>query len=247
MKFTTAITLLSTTGTVNAFAPNHLAATSKTVLSSYLEQLAGPKIPHRPTAGSGISSYLDSVPTSNVRTGGAGLGSYLDSIEQACDTIVPTDHCAQVIADAMHAVSNGATQPETTGAVASAIGNYLDNLAGNAAARTGGGGIATYLDTVGGGSARVGGPGIQTYLDSVVPSSTVKASAPAVKGFLDALSNGATAPSAPAVKSYLQDVSSGSVAAPTSGSGIASYLDSVPVASSRAGGGGITAYLGELH
>ena len=142
----------------------------------------------------------------------------------------------------MHAVSNGATQLETTGAETGAIGNHLDNLAGDAAARSSGGGIATYLDLVGGASARVGGPGIQTYLDSIVPSSAVKASAPAVKGFLDA-------PTAPS-RSRSQEFFARCVvriccAAPTSGSGIDSYLDSVPVANSRTGGGGIIAYLGE--
>ena len=65
-----------------------------------------------------------------------------------------------------------------------------------------------------------------------------------MKKFLDALSSGAAlAPSTPAVASYAADVGSGFVAAPTSGSGIASYLDTVPATSTRHGGQGITAYL----
>ena len=61
---------------------------------------------------------------------------------------------------------------------------------------------------------------------------------------MDALSSGAAlAPSTPAVASYAADVGSGFVAAPTSGSGIASYLDTVPATSTRHGGQGITAYL----
>jgi hypothetical protein len=70
MKFTAAVTLLSAVSTTTAFAPNHHASISKTALSaSYLEQLAGPKRPHRPTSGSGISSYLDAVPIAPARVG----------------------------------------------------------------------------------------------------------------------------------------------------------------------------------
>ena len=73
MKFTSAVVIIATAGSATAFTSNHRASGSKTALSaSYLENLAGPKIPHRPTVGSGISSYLDSVPTSNARSGKIG-------------------------------------------------------------------------------------------------------------------------------------------------------------------------------
>lgn len=45
------------------------------------------------------------------------------------------------------------------------------------------------------------------------------------------------------MKTYLSNVSSGAVSKPTSGSGIASYLQSLPVTTSHAGGAGIASYL----
>ena len=130
----------------------------------------------------------------------------------------------------MEAVSTGAAAPESTSAVSGAIGSYLDALASSAPSRQGGAGIQTYLSTVTSASSLQGGPGIGSYQDSV-------GSAPAVKNFLDALGSGAaSAPSAPAVASYANDVASGSVSAPTSGSGIASYLSTVPVTSARQSG-----------
>ena len=56
-------------------------------------------------------------------------------------------------------------------------------------------------------------------------------------------SGAVAAPSAPAVQEYISDVSSGSTSAPTSGSGIANYLDSVPTNPNQLSGGGITTYL----
>lgn len=204
MKFSTAAALIATAGSATAFAPNQKASIRTALSASYLEQLAGPKTPHRPTSGSGISNYLDSVPSSANRVGGAGIGSYLDSVNSACNTIVPTDQCAEAISDYMSAVSNGVAQPEANNVAAQTIGNYLDNLAGSAPSRQGGAGIQSYLSTVPTGSSLQGGSGIHSYQDTVASNSAVSSSAPAVKGFLDALSNGAAAPSAPAVKSYLQ-------------------------------------------
>jgi hypothetical protein len=206
MKFP-AVALLAAAGSAAAFAPNQQCSIKTTVLSaSYLEQLAGPKTPHRPRNGSGISNYLDSVVTSSNRMGGAGISSYLDSVNAACNTIVPTDQCAEAISGYMSAVANGAAQPEANGVAAQSIGNYLDKLASAAPNRQGGAGIQSYLSSVPTGSSLRGGAGLMTYQDTVASNSAVTRSAGAVKGFLDALSsNGAVAPSAPAVKSYLQD------------------------------------------
>jgi hypothetical protein len=67
------------------------------------------------------------------------------------------------------------------------------------------------------------------------------------QSYLDALSSGAAAaPAAPAVKTYLTNVSSGAASAPTSGSGIASYLSSLPVTTAHAGGAGIASYLSSV-
>lgn len=206
MKFCTAVTLLATAGSAAAFVTNQQSDVKTALSASYLEQLAGPKTPHRPVQNSGISSYLDTVQTGSALQGGAGIGSYLDSVNSACNTIVPTDQCAEAISDYMSAAANGAAQPEANYVAAQTIGNYLDNLAGAAPTRQGGPGIQSYLSTVPTASSLAGGSGLHTYQDTVASNSAVSSSAGAVKGFLDALSsNGAVAPSAPAVKSYLQD------------------------------------------
>ena len=61
------------------------------------------------------------------------------------------------------------------------------------------------------------------------------------------MSSGAVAaPSAPVVEEYISDVSSGATSAPTSGSGIASYLSALGSASALAGGAGIPTHVGSL-
>jgi hypothetical protein len=206
-------------------------AASGSGISSYLSTVA---VTSARVGGAGITSFQDTVPTNQARMGGAGIISYLDTIERECNAIAPTDKCAPAIANYMEAVSSGNTAPSVEGA--KAIGSYLDALGNAASQRVGGAGIQSYLDTVATGTNRQGGAGIGSYQDSV-------GSAPAVKNFLDALSSGAAAaPSAPAVASYAKDVASGNVAPPVSGSGIASYLSTVPVTSARVGGAGITSY-----
>ena len=56
----------------------------------------------------------------------------------------------------------------------------------------------------------------------------------------------AAAPAAPAVKEYVSAVSTGAAAAPTSGPGIASHLDSLSATIDRAGGAGIASYLSSV-
>lgn len=61
------------------------------------------------------------------------------------------------------------------------------------------------------------------------------------------MSAGATeAPSAPAVKEYLDDMSSGAASAPTSGSGMASYLTALGGSNCLSGGAGIYSHLDSL-
>ena len=54
------------------------------------------------------------------------------------------------------------------------------------------------------------------------------------------------APSSPAVKEYLNDMSTGAASAPTSGSGIASYLQALGSGSSLSGGAGIRSHADSL-
>ena len=206
-------------------------AVSGSGISSYLNTVS---VTSSRVGGAGIPSFQNMVPTNPSRISGAGITSYLDTIQKECNAISRTENCAPAIADYMDAVSTGNALSSVK--EAKAIGSYLDALA-RSAPRQGGAGIPTYLESVPTGPNRQGGSGIGNYLDSV-------GSAPAVKNFLDALSSGAaSAPSAPAVASYAADVGSGFVAAPTSGSGIASYLNTVPVTSARQGGQGLTSYL----
>jgi hypothetical protein len=166
--------------------------------------------------GSGISSYLNTIPTTSARAGGPGITSfqstvptnpqrisgggittYLDAIQKECNAVAPTERCAPAIANYMEAVSTGAAESSVAGA--KAIGSYLDALGNAASQRSGGPGIQSYLSSVTSSSSLQGGSGLKTYQDSV-------GSAPAVKNFLDALSSGAvSAPSAPAVASYTKD------------------------------------------
>lgn len=61
------------------------------------------------------------------------------------------------------------------------------------------------------------------------------------------MASGATvAPATPAVQEYLSDVSSGAASAPTSGSGIASYLTALGTSSSLSGGAGIPSHVDTL-
>eukprot|EP00970_Alexandrium_tamarense_P016403 scaffold6493_cov217-Alexandrium_tamarense.AAC.1 len=254
MKFpSTAITLLAYTTCTNAFLPSthqkQLHTTTTNLQASYLDNLAGAKIPKAPVSngGSGISNYLNTVPVSNARVGGAGFTSYLDAISQECDAVAPTAQCAEAITEYLGALSSGDAPAHTTDVGAKTIGNYLDNLA-RSAPRVVGGGITGYLQALPASNGRIGGSGIQSYLSSVGGSSAIGgSSAPAVKSYLDAMSTGVTkVPSAPAVQSFVNDISAGHVAPPTSGAGIASYLSSLPVSNGRAGGAGIQSHLNTI-
>ncbi len=101
------------------------------------------------------------------------------------------------------------------------------------------------MDALGTASSSPAGAGIQSYLTSMTSNTDIgRASAAAVKSYLDDLSlGGASAPSAPVVKKLLDSVSAG--ATPT-GPGIASYLSSLPATNIHAGGAGIGSYLSSV-
>jgi len=184
MKFTTsAIALMGASG-ASAFVQQSPTIRAKTTsLTSYLDDIGANAAPEAPV---GFASYLDSMGSTSSRAGGAGIGNYLDSINQECNGAQgPSAPCAEAITDYMSAVASGDAPAESSTEAAHAIGNYLDHLAGQAAARLGGVGIQSYLATVATSPERAGGAGIANYLDTVrgvgTATATPTQSAPAIK------------------------------------------------------------------
>ena len=118
---------------------------------------------------------------------------------------------------------------------------YSASSSGEAAQRIGG-----YLDALGGtGSALSGGAGISSHVNNLGSSTAISGtSATAVKSYLDNIGTGfAAVPSAPAVKNMMDSVSAGVT---STGSGIASYLEAMPVTNTRVGGAGIPSHVNAL-
>lgn len=118
---------------------------------------------------------------------------------------------------------------------------YSASSSGEAAQRIGG-----YLDALGGtGSALSGGAGISSHVNNLGSSTAISGtSATAVKSYLDNIGAGSAAvPSAPAVKNMMDSVSAGVT---STGSGIASYLEAMPVTNARVGGAGIPSHVNAL-
>eukprot|EP00984_Skeletonema_dohrnii_P029288 scaffold19766_cov50-Skeletonema_dohrnii-CCMP3373.AAC.1 len=131
MKFTSSVIALVAASGANAFVLPTTQTQSTTALSaSYLEQLGGAQ--KSPAAG--VKSYLDSIPAPVTRVAGSGFTSYLDTVAKGCDAVQPVEECAEAITNYMSAVSSGAADPvaESPSAGAQVIGNYLDHLASQA-------------------------------------------------------------------------------------------------------------------
>lgn len=189
MKFATpAIALYVTAGAADAFVQKSPARTKTSSLSSYLDDLRGAATAPK-SKSSGIANYLDSVPSTSVLPGvteesliGAEA-AYLTSLNKACDGAAePTPDCTDAITDFMGALSSGDLPAASANEGAQAIGNYLDNLAGQAAARQGGVGIQSHLSTFAPSPQREAGMGMRSYMDGLTTiSGTVPHSAAAVK------------------------------------------------------------------
>ena len=200
-------------------------------IANYLDS-----VPQNPAVGGpGLTSYLDSVPQNPAVGGGTGMTSYLDSIAGAGWDGTVAAPAAPV------ATAASSSPPQAAAPVASAgppsgagIANYLDSVPQNPA--VGGAGMASYLDSVPQNPAVGGGGGMTSYLDSVgsapaspftpapvqagnVPPTPQAPEAPAAPSYLDAVPAHTDGVSG----SYL-DALSGSNTAPT-GSGPTSYLD----------------------
>ena len=65
------------------------------------------------TSGAGIASYIGAFPSSPGRIGGPGFATYLGSISQECDTVQPTEQCAEAITEYFGALSSGDVSPTT--------------------------------------------------------------------------------------------------------------------------------------
>ena len=121
-------------------------ATNGSGMSSYLES-----VPQNPSVGGpGMTSYLDSVPQ-NPAVGGAGMTSYINSVSSS---------------NGAGASYQAAYTPSASVPVAGAgsgMSSYLDSVPQNPS--VGGPGITSYLDSVPQNPA-VGGAGMTSYLDS---------------------------------------------------------------------------------
>ena len=106
------------------------------------------------TSAAGIASYIGAFPSSPCRIGGAGFATYLSSISQECDTIQPTEECAEAITDFLGAVSSGDAPPATVADGAEAIVNYLDTIS-RPSTSLGGSGLLGHLDSLGGESSAI--------------------------------------------------------------------------------------------
>ena len=73
--------------------------------------------------GSGITSYISTFPSYPGRIGGAVFTSYLSSISQECDTVQPTEECAEVITEYLGSLSSGDVSPTTAADGAEVIGS----------------------------------------------------------------------------------------------------------------------------
>lgn len=201
--------------TAPAASASFAAAPNGTGMQSYLDA-----VPQNPAvSGPGMSSYLDSAPQ-NPAVRGAGMTSYLDTMATHAAPAVEGYTPAAAATPAVSAQAVTASAPSGSG-----IPSYLDYVPSNPA--VGGAGMASYLDSIPQNPA-VSGAGMTSYLD------TTSGAAPASDPYT---------PSEPAAAAYSPQLASPpfTVSAP-SGSGIASYLDTVPT-NAAVGGPGMTSYL----
>eukprot|EP00980_Cylindrotheca_fusiformis_P018732 scaffold6241_cov129-Cylindrotheca_fusiformis.AAC.9 len=147
---------------------------------NYMDNLSASSTAGAPR-GTGMTSYLDTVPTNNsVR--GAGMESYLDNVGKAAPYTpfeAPTAATSAATpepynpppaqAAAPYVPPPAAPAPASASTPAASSGNYMDNLSSTSAASTPRGkGMTSYLDSVqSNGTARGGGKGMTSYLDNM--------------------------------------------------------------------------------